>query len=100
MNLPENPLANQMSGNQANQGIPKSHLTKAILVTLLCCLPLGIPAIIHASKVERLYFSGNVEEAWEESRKANKWCTIAIIGAVALWIFYIGLSVLVAMMEN
>ena len=33
---------------------PKNWLVESILVTLFCCLPLGIAGIINASKVEGL----------------------------------------------
>ena len=56
------------------QQVP-NYLVWSILVTLLCCLPLGIPAIIYAAQVNG---------AMESSKKAKMWCWIAFgVGIVA-----------------
>lgn len=52
----------------------------AVLSTVLCCVPIGIYAIICANKVDELYNAGNVEEANKQAAEAKKW---AIIGAAA-----------------
>jgi hypothetical protein len=66
-----------------------SHLVPAILVTILCCLPLGIPAIVYASQVGGKLAAGDQAGAAEASRKASLWCWIAagagLVGS-ALWI--------------
>jgi uncharacterized protein YqgC (DUF456 family) len=59
---------------------PNSNLVWGILVTLLCCLPLGIVSIIQASKVSGLWGQGRYVEAQKASDDAKKW---AIWGAVA-----------------
>lgn len=57
----------------------------AILVTVLCCVPLGIPAIIYANQVNVKYAAGDVVGAQEASRKARMWITIAAVcGAIAV----------------
>ena len=38
---------------------PDNNLVWAILSTILCCLPLGIVAIVYASKVDGLYNQGD-----------------------------------------
>jgi len=62
---------------------PKSWLVESILVTIFCCLPLGIVGIINASKVESRYYSGDYEGAEYASQEAGKWTKIG---------FFIGLS--------
>lgn len=69
--------------------MPKPWLTEAILVTVLCCAPFGIPAIIHAAKVEFRYRNGNYEGAKASSKVAKKWVTIGFILGLALVLFYI-----------
>ena len=57
----------------------KSHLLEAIVVTLFCCLPLGIPALIFAAQSEGLLKAGDDVQAAEASRKAGMWCWIASV---------------------
>jgi hypothetical protein len=65
-------------------GIP-TYLPHAILVTLCCCLPFGIPAIYYSAQVTRKLDAGDVEGAREASRKARMWFWIAFgLGAVAV----------------
>ena len=59
---------------------PDNYLVWAILSTVFCCLPLGIVAIVKASKVDALWAQGLQEEASEAANDAKKW---SIIGAVA-----------------
>ena len=40
---------------QQNKLCPDSNLVWAILCTVLCCLPLGIVAIVKAASVEKLW---------------------------------------------
>jgi len=71
--------------NQYNQAPPtiENHLAKAIFSTLCCCLPLGIAAIVQASKVNSLMAAGNYQGAQEAAKKADDWSNISIgIGAV------------------
>lgn len=69
---------------------PPSHLAKAIIVTILCCWPLGIPAIVYASEVITALINGQNERAEQMSKKANKWANIAIGCGIAFWVIYIG----------
>ncbi len=59
---------------------PDNYLVWAILSTVFCCIPLGIVAIVKASKVDALWAQGLQEEAIEAANDAKKW---SIIGAVA-----------------
>jgi hypothetical protein len=55
---------------------PANNLVGAILVTLFCCLPFGIPAIIYASQVDSKYQSGDQDGAQDAAAKAKKWMWI------------------------
>jgi hypothetical protein len=62
---------------------PPNYLVWAILSTIFCCLPLGIPAIVFSSQVNSKWAMGDVAGAAESSRKARQfalWATI--IGVV------------------
>lgn len=62
-----------------------SYLWQSIVVTILCCLPLGIPAIIFAAKVNGYVAEGKIAEAQDASAKAKMWCWIAFgLGIVAI----------------
>lgn len=79
---------------------PNSNMVMAILTTLFCCLPTGIYAIIQASKVDKLYFAGEYDEAEKAAGEAKKWSYIGIVLSVIGWIiyfvFFMGLGFLAA----
>lgn len=70
---------------------PKTYLLESILVTVLCCLPLGIVGIVNASKVESRYYAGDVEQAHYYSREAKKWTKYGAIGGAVFVVLYIGI---------
>jgi len=69
------PPAQHLGTPYAGTPIP-NYLVQSILVTLCCCLPFGIAAIVFAAKVDGLASSGRIAEAQEASRKAKMWCWI------------------------
>ena len=71
----------------------KSHLAWAI-VSILMFWPTGIPAIIHALKVNKALTSGDSTEAMNESLKARKWCKITLITWCTLILLGICLGIL------
>lgn len=58
---------------------PKTWLVESIVVTLCCCMPLGLVGIINAAKVETLYNGGQYAEATHASEEARKWTLIALV---------------------
>ena len=72
---------------------PKNWLIESILVTLLCCLPLGIVGIINAGKVESLWNSGQREAALKASLEAAKWVKIGFFVGITLYGLYFLLMV-------
>lgn len=67
--------------NELNQRpCPETNLVWAILCTVMCCLPLGIVAIIKATSVESLWREGRYEEAEKAADDAKKF---ALWGAIA-----------------
>ena len=59
---------------------PDSNLVWAILCTVLCCLPLGVVAIVKAASVDKLWMQGRKEEA-RMAAKAAKNYSITITSA-------------------
>jgi nitrate reductase NapE component len=52
---------------------PHNYLIESILVTLFCCLPLGVVAIVHASQVDSKYFAKDFDGAEYASSQARFW---------------------------
>ncbi len=63
-----------------------THLVKAILTTLFCCLPLGIASIVFASQVNTKELQGDIAGAQEASNKADSFANwgigLGVIGSV------------------
>lgn len=69
---------------------PNNHLAFAIIMTVLCCVPFGIVAIVKACKVNSLYDQGLVYEAYDMADSAKKYCIISLIfGLVANTIVFV-----------
>ena len=74
--------------------IPTTYLWQSIVVTILCCLPLGIPAIVFAAQVNSKVAAGDMAGAEEASRKARMWCWIAFGAGLAAVVISIILQVI------
>ncbi len=79
----------QQPGWQGQQGAPyevppKSWLAESIILTLCCCLPIGIYCIVKASSVNSLWAAGQYDEARAASDKAKKWLIIGLIAGIVL----------------
>jgi len=72
-----------------------SHLAMAILVTMFCCLPFGVIAIIYACKTDAATARGDISQALAYSNSAQKWS----LAAVVLGLIYI-ISMLAAQAGN
>lgn len=56
-----------------------NYLWQSIAVTVCGCCPFfGIPAIIYATKVDKLSAMGDYQGAMEASKKARLWCLITV----------------------
>lgn len=66
---------------------PPSYIAWSIIVTLLCCTVVGIPAIVFASLTKSAYYRGNIEKAKRYS-ELTQWFIIAsiVLGAMS-WPF-------------
>jgi predicted secreted protein len=72
----------------SSQDIP-NYLVQSILVTLFCCIPLGIVAIVNAAQVNVKIKAGDIEGAMESSRKANKWSWYSVVAAAIYGVIYL-----------
>jgi hypothetical protein len=73
---------------------PPNYLIPAILVTLFCCLPGGIVAIIFATQVNSKYAAGDVQGAMNASKNAKTWTMISGGIGVVIIIIYLIIGVL------
>jgi Tfp pilus assembly protein PilE len=60
----------------------RNYLVWSILVTIFCCWPLGIPAIVYASKANNLAAAGDIAGAQKASKNAKTFILLAAISAV------------------
>ena len=61
-----------------------NYLVQAILVTLFCCLPMGIVAIVFAAQVNGKLQAGDHEGALQASSTAKLWCWISFGSGLVL----------------
>ena len=77
--------------NEQNKYCPETNLVWAILCTVLCCLPLGIVAIIKATSVERLWREGREYEAQKVADDAKKYSIWGAVAFAVIMILYFAL---------
>ena len=80
-------IVSLIMGSRRNRLVER-HIIFSILVTLCCCLPLGIVSIVYASKINSLQNAGDYEGAKAAAKKAK---IFMIIGAVGGLIASVGL---------
>jgi hypothetical protein len=59
------------------------------IISIFCCWPLAIPAIIFATQVNGKIAAGDIAGAQESSAKAKKFAMIGIIVGVVCWALFI-----------
>jgi hypothetical protein len=77
-------------------GAPASvpnYLVLAI-ITLFCCLPLGIVAVVFAARVNGQVQAGDTEGAMASSRKAKMFSFIGLGVGLAWWIICFAMGLL------
>ena len=65
-----------------------NYLVFAILATVFCCLPTGIPAIVYAAQVNGKLQVGDWAGAQVASKNAKMWCWISAGLGLALGLIY------------
>ncbi len=72
----------------------KSFLAPAILVTIFCCWPFGIPAIVFAARTNAAINKGDLKLAAENSAKAKTWTLVSFIVGLVVGLIYFLISVI------
>ena len=83
-NPPPYQNAQQFQNTQIN-----TWMVPSVLVTALCCVPLGIVAIVFASRANSALTAGNYQLAQENANKAKTWFWAALIGGFVFSVFWI-----------
>ncbi|HWO52758.1 MAG TPA: CD225/dispanin family protein [Ornithinibacter sp.] len=87
-------------GGGAAAGPPDNKLVWSILVTLFCCLPFGIVAIIKSAEVNSKWNAGDVAGAQQSAADAGKWIKWSVIAGVLLAVLYIVFVVLLGSLAS
>lgn len=58
---------------------PPNYLVWTVLVTVLCCVPLGVVSLIYSSQVKTKYNAGDIEGAKKASSRAELWLILAFV---------------------
>jgi hypothetical protein len=72
---------------------PPSYLVTSILVTLFCCLPLGIAAIVFSAQVDSKHARGDYAGAVAASKRAVLFSWISFgLGVVAMGVYFLAMA--------
>ncbi len=86
------PYASPASAPAYGGAMIPNYLWQSIVVTIFCCWPLGIPAIVYAAKVDGLKSRGDIQGAMAASASAKTWCWAAGGiggGLIAIWLLFV-----------
>jgi hypothetical protein len=81
----------------------QNYLVFAILTTVFCCLPAGIPAIVYAAQVNSKLQVGDLAGAQIASKNAKLWCLISLglgLGVVGLYAMLIAMGLLTGLHQH
>lgn len=76
----------------SSQQVPHipNRMVGAILVTIFCCLPAGIVAIVYASQVNTKIAAHDYAGAQSSSNSAQTWITVSVVlGIIAGFIAFV-----------
>ena len=82
------PRAYTPPGSQGVPNIP-NYLVQAILVTVFCCLPTGIVAIVFAAQVNGRLQAGDLEGARRTSKNAKTWAWVSFGLGLGPFLFFL-----------
>ena len=75
---------------------PNTYLVPSILVTIFCCLPVGIPAIVFSAMSSSDYSNGDAAEGARKAEIAKKLSIAAVATAGVFILLYVMWVVFVA----
>ena len=69
-------------------------------MTIFCCQPLGIAAIVFSALANGEKSSGNYQKAMNHAKNAKTCLLIGVIGGALIILFFLGLGILGALMDT
>jgi hypothetical protein len=100
-NVPPPPVQNFNATNAYNNPdkppMPENYLIVSIIVTILCCWPIGIASIVNAAKVSSAYNAGDYEGAKKASANAKKWAIWTVVAGLIFLILDIIIAVVIGL---
>ncbi len=67
----------------------RTYLWQSLVATLLCCLPTGAVALVHASVAQNRLQSGDLDGARQASARARRWCVVSLVAFAAVLLLYL-----------
>lgn len=74
--------------------MPPAYLVWAVVMTVCCCLPAGVVAIIFSSQVSSKYYAGDIEGARRSSERAQIWIIVSFVLGVLSNTLYLPIAML------
>lgn len=59
-----------------------NYLMQSVLVTLCCCLPLGVVAIVNSAQVDSRVAAGDIAGAQQASKNAKMFAWLGVAGGI------------------
>ena len=73
-----------------------NYLVQSILVTLCCCMPFGVVALVFSAQVNNKLAAGDVPGAQSSSNSARTWSLVGFIAGLLTF----GAGALLTLMKN
>lgn len=77
-----------------NEKMPPTYLVWSVVMTVICCLPAGIAAIIFSCQVSSKFFAGDYAGAVKASQRAEIWIIVSFVLGVLANTLYLPISLL------
>jgi len=84
-------MTEELNPTTSQAAKPKNYLIESILVTIFCCLPLGIVGIVFASQVNSKYDTGDYAGAEKASKQAKQFMFWGLIAGVVVLVGYLAI---------
>ncbi len=98
---PQEPrLAPGMNNSSYVPPRPDNYLAWSIVVTVMCCIPFGIVAIIKSCEVNTAYDQGRYEQAEKSSNAAKNWILVSVITGLLTCAVWGGLNLMPNLLNN
>lgn len=75
-------------GASYNPPMPNTWFIPSLLITILCCMPLGLVGLAYSLKVEPRYFAGQYLMAEDAANKAKIWSIVGLCIGLLFWGLY------------